>query len=99
MSLHSSRDLPEEQTCPEALGDPGPDGLAAPVEDPGRRSALAAQRITALGEMTGGIAHDLRNILAVIQSGLSLARRFSNDPSGSSQALPPSAKASIEACG
>jgi signal transduction histidine kinase len=45
------------------------------VEDPGQRSARAQQRITALGEMTGGIAHDFRNILAMINSGLSLAER------------------------
>ena len=30
----------------------------------------ATQRIAALGEMTGGIAHDFRNILTVIKSGL-----------------------------
>jgi signal transduction histidine kinase len=35
----------------------------------------AAQRLAALGEMTGGIAHDFRNILAVIESGLRLAER------------------------
>ena len=33
----------------------------------------AAERLALLGEMTGGIAHDFRNILAVIDSGLSLA--------------------------
>ena len=35
----------------------------------------AIHRIAALGEMTGGIAHDFRNILTVIQSGLRLAER------------------------
>jgi signal transduction histidine kinase len=35
----------------------------------------AAQRIAALGEMTGGIAHDFRNVLAIIESGLRLAER------------------------
>jgi signal transduction histidine kinase len=35
----------------------------------------ATQRISALGEMTGGIAHDFRNILTVIRSGLRLAER------------------------
>ena len=38
-----------------------------------RRSALAGQRIMALGQMTAGLVHDFRNILAVIDSGLSLA--------------------------
>jgi signal transduction histidine kinase len=52
-------------------------GLA---RDQKRRSASAAQRITALGEMTGGIAHDFRNILAVIQSGLRLANESLDDP-------------------
>lgn len=35
----------------------------------------AAQRLTALGEMTFGIAHDFRNVLAIIESGLRLAER------------------------
>ena len=35
----------------------------------------ATQRIAALGEMTGGIAHDFRNILTIIESGLRLAER------------------------
>ena len=42
---------------------------------PKERSARAAQRITALGEMTFGIAHDFRNVLAIIESGLRLAER------------------------
>lgn len=44
------------------------------------RSERAAQRIAALGEMTGGIAHDFRNILAVIEAGLRLAERNIADP-------------------
>jgi signal transduction histidine kinase len=44
-------------------------------EAPRRRSARASQRITALGEMTTGLAHDFRNILAVISSAISLAER------------------------
>lgn len=43
-------------------------------------SARAAQRLAALGEMTGGIAHDFRNILAVIESGLRLAERNADHP-------------------
>ena len=42
--------------------------------------ARAAQRIAALGEMTGGIAHDFRNILGIIQSGLRLAEQNSREP-------------------
>ena len=43
-------------------------------------SSRAAQRLSVLGEMTGGIAHDFRNILAVIDSGLRLAEKNFNDP-------------------
>ena len=54
----------------------------AVVENPsaaGQR-VRAAQRLAALGEMTGGIAHDFRNLLAVIESGLRLAERNSEEP-------------------
>ena len=47
---------------------------------PAERSARAAQRLGALGEMTGGIVHDFRNILAIIGSSLTLAERHSGDP-------------------
>jgi signal transduction histidine kinase len=43
-------------------------------------SARAAQRRSLLGEMTGGVAHDFRNILAVIDSGLRLAERNYGEP-------------------
>jgi signal transduction histidine kinase len=35
----------------------------------------ATHRLAALGEMTGGIAHDFRNLLAVIESGLRFAEK------------------------
>jgi signal transduction histidine kinase len=41
------------------------------------------QRLLALGEMTAGIAHDFRNILAVIDSGLRLAEKSCSDPARS----------------
>lgn len=44
------------------------------------RSAHAAQQLAAIGEMTGGIAHDFGNILAVIESGLALAESSSEQP-------------------
>jgi signal transduction histidine kinase len=44
--------------------------------------ASAAQRLAALGQMTGGIAHDFRNILAIIESGLTLAEKNSEQPDG-----------------
>ena len=42
-----------------------------------KRSKQAARKFSALGEMTGGIAHDFRNILCVITSGLNVAERQS----------------------
>ena len=42
-------------------------------------SIRAAQRLSVLGEMTGGIVHDFRNILAVIDSGLRLVEKSSHD--------------------
>lgn len=42
--------------------------------------ARATQRLAAIGEMTGGIAHDFRNLLAVIESGLALAERSCEEP-------------------
>jgi signal transduction histidine kinase len=43
-------------------------------------SARAAQRLSALGEMTAGIAHDFRNMLSVIDAGLRLAESNSGNP-------------------
>jgi signal transduction histidine kinase len=42
-------------------------------------SARALQRLSVLGEMTGGIAHDFRNILSIIDSGLRLAEVNAGD--------------------
>jgi signal transduction histidine kinase len=36
--------------------------------------------MAALGEMTGGIVHDFRNILAIVDAGLRLAERSSQEP-------------------
>ena len=44
------------------------------------RTARVVQNLAALGEMTGGIAHDFRNILAVVESGLRLAERRMDEP-------------------
>jgi signal transduction histidine kinase len=44
------------------------------------QSGNAAQRLRALGEMTGGIVHNFRNILSIIESSLALAERQSGDP-------------------
>ena len=54
---------------------------------PSERSAGAVQRITALGEMATGIAHDFRNILCVIESGLRLAEDCQDDAEKRSSCL------------
>jgi signal transduction histidine kinase len=38
------------------------------------------RRFAALGEMAGGIVHDFRNVLAVVESGLKLAERNAGEP-------------------
>lgn len=45
-----------------------------------RERERALHRLACLGEMTGGIVHDLRNILTVIESGLRLAERKADQP-------------------
>lgn len=40
----------------------------------------ATHRLAAIGEMTGGIAHDFRSLLAVVDSGLRLIERNAGDP-------------------
>lgn len=40
----------------------------------------STRRLVALGKMTGGIVHDIRNILAVIEAGLRLAEREAVKP-------------------
>jgi len=60
--------------------DNGCDSSAADdIRVPRQRSLRAVQRISALGEMTTGLAHDFRNILAVIQSAINLAERNRGD--------------------
>jgi signal transduction histidine kinase len=44
------------------------------------RSELAVQKMCALGEMTKGIAHDFRNILCIVASGLRVAGKSSHKP-------------------
>jgi len=50
-----------------------------PLSEPSARSARAAERITALGEMTRGIAHDFRNVLCMLTSGLNIAETSMDD--------------------
>lgn len=63
-----------------AAASPGPMPGADFIEPQLRETReAAARRLTALGEMTGGIIHDFGNLLAVIEAGLSLAEA-SDDP-------------------
>jgi signal transduction histidine kinase len=47
---------------------------------PAEQRARATQRLAALGEMAGGIAHDFRNLLTIIESGLRLAEKSMEQP-------------------
>ena len=64
-----------------------PGHIAAQDALPSRRSARAVQKSSALAEMTGGIAHDFRNVLCIIASGLRLAESNVADPAKFTAAL------------
>jgi len=55
-------------------------GVAVENGCPAERCARATQQLGALGEMTMGVVHDFRNVLAVVESSLRLAERHSNEP-------------------
>ncbi len=80
MLAHPGLDeLPARPNVPARNPRPGPKSS--------RRSARAVQKASALGEMTGGIAHDFRNVLCIIASGLRVAERSVADPSKFKSAL------------
>ena len=62
--------------------DGGSDAVLQPkaAKDARQRSLRVTQRLAALGEMTAGVVHDMRNVLAVIDASLSLAERNAQDP-------------------
>lgn len=79
MSFASAAEHPDPQRSSavapiHSVADDEPESLIAR-----QRSMRAARKISALGEMAGGIAHDFRNILCVITSGLNVAERHSGD--------------------
>jgi two-component system NtrC family sensor kinase len=44
-----------------------------------RQRTLMAQKLEALGQMTGGIAHDFKNLIAAVDAGLTLASKNAED--------------------
>jgi signal transduction histidine kinase len=54
--------------------------VAADGRSAADRRARATQQLGALGEMMMGIVHDLRNVLAVVESSLRLAENYSSEP-------------------
>ena len=60
---------------------------ATPLAGAPERSARAARMVSALGEMTGGIIHDFRNILCIVASGLRVAERNIGNPESLNAAL------------
>jgi signal transduction histidine kinase len=76
---------PSAKLLTQATNDQAPAPIAAMracerFAERSQRSARAAENITALGEMTRGIAHDFRNVLAMLTSGLNIAEASADDP-------------------
>ena len=78
----------------DAVGSGSSFGRAAPARlrccraaEPTARSVPRRRAHTALGEMTRGIAHDFRNVLCMLSSGLNIAEANEDDPAKLSLAL------------
>lgn len=67
---------PDSPTLPPEIGAIQACGI---VSEPLERIARAAANMTALGEMTRGIAHDFRNVLCILTSGLHIAESSADD--------------------
>jgi signal transduction histidine kinase len=55
-------------------------GTSTGLAEPSERRTRASENTTALGEMTRGIAHDFRNVLCMLTSGLSIAEANADNP-------------------
>lgn len=74
--LHAGKNTQLNEVSSDAGAPLWIDSSPSPAPIPAR----AMQRLSVLGEMTGGIAHDFRNILSLIDSGLRLAESNLSDP-------------------
>lgn len=70
----------KNQQLNEVSNDAGAPLLIDSSPSPAPLLAGATQRLSVLGEMAGGIAHDFRNILSIIDSSLRLAESNLSDP-------------------
>jgi hypothetical protein len=64
-----------------------PTRICRAASDSSESSARAVDKITALGEMTRGIAHDFRNLLCMLNSGLNIAEANTGDPANHDDAV------------
>lgn len=71
--------MPARPTSEARPGAIDASGCGQPTEA-ADRSERAAETMTALGEMTRGIAHDFRNVLCMLSSGLNIAEANADDP-------------------
>jgi signal transduction histidine kinase len=70
----------EDTQPPLPAVSPSPVGGNDVLHGAGESGPKAARRINVVGEMASGIAHDFRNVLAVLQSALHLTERHLGEP-------------------
>ena len=71
MAHSAPLDANNDQTLSGNAGFSGPIGAMAPIElSDVERRFQAIERMATLGELTGGIVHSLRNVLAIVDSAI-----------------------------